>query len=88
MQTARVIGHATATVKHPSLNGFRMVLIQPLDIRNQPDEQPVIALDQLGAGRGDLVFFTSDSKYIQQMTGRKDSPIRYSIQGILDYGHD
>lgn len=65
-----------------------MVLIQPLDIRNQPDEQPVIALDQLGAGRGDLVFFTSDSKYIQQMTGRKDSPIRYSIQGILDYGHD
>lgn len=85
MQTARVIGHATSTVKHPSLNGFRMVLIQPLDIRNQPDEQPVIALDQLGAGRGDLVFFTSDSKQIQQMTGRKDSPIRYSIQGILDY---
>ncbi|MBL8814555.1 MAG: EutN/CcmL family microcompartment protein [Planctomyces sp.] len=86
MQTARVIGHATATVKHPSLNGFRMVILQPLDIQNGPDELPVIAIDHLGAGRGDLVFFTSDAKYIQQLTGRKDSPIRFSIQGIVDHG--
>jgi len=30
------------------------------------------------------VFFTSDTKYIQQLTKRKDSPIRFSVQGILD----
>ncbi len=84
MQTARVIGNVTATVKHPSFTGWRLIVLQPLDIQNQPDEFPVIAIDQLGAGRGDLVFFTSDAKYIQQLTGRKDSPIRFSVQGIVD----
>lgn len=84
MQTALVLGHVTATVKHPSLNGWKMVVLQPLDIRNKPDEFPQIAIDPLGARQGDYVFFTSDTKYIQQLTGKKDSPIRFSIQGILD----
>lgn len=84
MQTARVIGNVTTTVKHASLAGWRLLVLQPLDIRGEPDEQPVIAVDQLGAGRGDLVFFTSDAKYIQQLTGRKDSPIRFSVQGLVD----
>jgi ethanolamine utilization protein EutN len=84
MQSARVIGHVTATVKHPSLNGRKLVVLQPLDIENEPDEFPQLAIDPLGARQGDYVFFTSDTKYIQQLTGKKDSPIRFSIQGILD----
>jgi ethanolamine utilization protein EutN len=84
MQSARVIGHVTATVKHSSLNGWKLVVLQPLDIENEPDEFPQLAIDPLGARQGDYVFFTSDTKYIQQLTGKKDSPIRFSIQGILD----
>ncbi len=84
MQTARVIGHTTATVRHSSLDGWRLVILQPLDIENEPDEFPQIAIDPLGARTGDLVFFTSDVKCIQQLTGRKDSPLRFSVQGILD----
>jgi ethanolamine utilization protein EutN len=84
MQTARVIGHATATMKHPSMEGWKLVVLQPLDILGEPDEFPQLAIDPLGARRGDHVFFTSDSKYIQQLTNRKDSPIRFSVQGILD----
>ena len=78
-----VIGSATSTVKHASLNGWRLLVLQPLDIRDNPDEFPVIAIDRLGAGKGDKVFFTSDAKYIQQLTGRKDSPIRFSVQGVI-----
>lgn len=85
MQLARVIGNATATVRHGSLAGWRLLVLQPLDIRNEPDEFPVIAIDQLGAGKGDVVFFTSDAKYVQQLTGRKDSPIRFSVQGLVDH---
>ncbi|MFM7057967.1 MAG: EutN/CcmL family microcompartment protein [Planctomycetota bacterium] len=84
MQTARVLGHATATVRHDSMKGWKLVVLQPLDIRDQPDEFPQLAIDPLGARQGDHVFFTSDTKYIQQLTGRKDSPIRFSVQGILD----
>ncbi len=84
MQTARVIGNATATVRHPSLDGFRLLILQPLDIQWEADEFPVVAIDLLGARRGDLVFFTSDTKEIQRLTGRSDSPIRLSVQGIID----
>ena len=84
MQTARVIGHVTATMKHSSLDGWKLIVLQPLDIHNEPDEFPQLAIDPLGARQGDHVFFTSDGKYIQQLTGRKDSPIRFSVQGIQD----
>lgn len=84
MQLARVIGNATATIRHASLSGWKLTVLQPLDSRRQPDEFPVIALDQLGAGRGDLVFFTSDAKYAQQITGRRDVPVRFTVQGLVD----
>ncbi|MFN9717547.1 MAG: EutN/CcmL family microcompartment protein [Planctomycetota bacterium] len=84
MQTAKILGHVTATIKHSSLNGWKLVVLQPLDIDNQPDNFPQIAIDPLGARQGDHVFFTSDTKYVQELTRRKDSPIRFSVQGILD----
>jgi hypothetical protein len=34
MQTARVIGYTTATMKHPSLTGWKLVILQPLDIND------------------------------------------------------
>jgi len=84
MQIAKVLGQVTATVKHPSLNGWKLIILQPLDQQLQEDEFPQLAIDPLGASKGDLVFFTSDAKYIQRLVKRKDSPIRFSVQGILD----
>jgi ethanolamine utilization protein EutN len=84
MQTARVIGTATATIRHSSLAGWRLLVLEPLDIAGQADGSPLLAIDHLGAGRNDTVIFTSDAKYAQQVTGRRDTPIRYSIQGIVD----
>ncbi len=84
MQTARVLGHVTATVKHASLRGWRLVVLQPLNIRNEPDEFPQLALDQLGARQGDLVFFTSDTSHIREITGSNNCPARFSVQGIID----
>lgn len=84
MQTATVIGNATATVKHASLDGQRLIVLQPLNIQGQPEEFPILAIDDLGAGKGDKVFFTSDGKYVRRMVGRNDCPIRFAVQGLLD----
>lgn len=84
MQSAIVIGNATATVKHPALQGWRLIALQPLDIRDQADGFPLLAIDSLGAGKGDTVFFTSDGKNIREMVGRNDCPIRFAVQGIVD----
>lgn len=84
MQTARVIGNTHATVRHPSMDGWRLLVVQPLDINNAPDGFPLLVIDNLGAGRGDLVFFTSDGSAIRGLVGRKDCPVRFAVQGILD----
>lgn len=84
MQLALVIGHATSTIKHATLHGWRMLIVQPLDARHQPDGAPLIALDALGSGRGDRVILSSDGKAAREMTGAENSPARYSILGLAD----
>ncbi|MGB0738515.1 MAG: EutN/CcmL family microcompartment protein [Planctomycetaceae bacterium] len=84
MQKARILGHVTATVKHPSLQGWKLVVLQPLNILDEGDEFPQLALDQMGTRRGDLVFFTSDTKHIRAITGSNNCPARFSVQGIID----
>ena len=84
MQTARVIGTTHATVRHPSLDGWRLLVVLPLDIHDRPDGFPALAIDNLGASRGDRVFFTSDGNVVRELVGRNDCPVRFAVQGIMD----
>ncbi len=84
MQLAQVIGRATSTVKHPALNGWRMLLVQPLGRERTPDGEPLLAIDNLGAGRGDVVMMTSDGASVREMMGTDNTPVRWAILGIAD----
>lgn len=84
MQLGTVIGHATATIKHPSLNGWRMVIVQPLDINNQAHGDPVIAVDKLGSAEGQQVIMNSDGQAARELVGNDKSPIRWFVIGIKD----
>ncbi|MCB9764121.1 MAG: EutN/CcmL family microcompartment protein [Alphaproteobacteria bacterium] len=57
MKLARVLGNVVATVKHESLTGVRLLLIQPQDHAGRPDGEPIIAADPLQAGPGELVEY-------------------------------
>ena len=50
MQIGRVVGHAVSTVKHASMNGWRLLLVQPLLANGGEDGEPLLAIDHLGAG--------------------------------------
>jgi ethanolamine utilization protein EutN len=84
MQLAEVIGHATSTVKHPTLRGWRMLIVQPLDARQRPDGVPILAIDPLGGGRGERVIITSDGKAARKLVGAENSPIRWFVIGLAD----
>ena len=62
MQTGLVVGTATATVKHPSLTGWKLLVVQPLGPDNSPDGDPIIVGDKLGAGAGQTVIISSDGR--------------------------
>ncbi len=84
MQLACVIGNATATVKHASLAGFRLVLVQPMDQNRQPDGDPLLALDRFGPGKGQLVLLGSDGRTARAYVGCEKTPARWYVAGIVD----
>lgn len=84
MQLAIVKGRATSTVKHPSLNGRKLMICQLLGNESQPAGDPVLALDALGARAGDRVILTSDGMGLREMLGSNNSPARWWTLGIVD----
>ena len=80
MRLATIKGHVTSTVKHKSLEGWRLLIAIP----ESPDLAPQIVLDSLGAGIGQKVMISSDGSEARKMVGDKLSPARWSVMGIID----
>ncbi len=84
MLLARVEGHVTATRKHPSFAGWRLILCQPIGREGQPEAAPLVALDSLGAGLHQRVILSSDGLAARRAVGDDQSPARWMIIGIVD----
>lgn len=85
MQLARIIGTATATVKHPSLAGTRLLVVQPLMAdRRSPDGDPQLAVDTVAAGLGDVVVITSDGRLLRDLLKSDTTPARWSTIALVD----
>lgn len=57
MQIGRVIGDVVATRKDPAFHGVTLLVVQPLDAQREPQGRPLVAVDSVGAGVGEHVFF-------------------------------
>jgi ethanolamine utilization protein EutN len=85
VQLARIIGTATATVKHPSLEGTRLLVVQPLLAdRRTADGDPQLAVDTVAAGVGDVVVITSDGRLLRDVLHSEATPARWSTIALLD----
>lgn len=84
MQRAKVIGHAVATTKHPSMPGHKLLVVQPLGTGDRPDEFPILVVDGFGAGVGSVVLLTSDGRNAREITGSANTPVRYTTVGLED----
>ena len=59
MHIARVIGTVHATRKDPAVDTARMLVVQPIDATKAPAGKPLVAVDMVGAGFGEIVCFTT-----------------------------
>jgi ethanolamine utilization protein EutN len=85
MQLARIIGTATATVKHPSLSGATLLVVQPLMAdRRSPDGDPQLAVDTVAATVGDVVVITSDGRLLREILSSDTTPARWSTIALVD----
>jgi len=84
MIVARVTGDVVATVKHPALFAMKLLLVQPVTADGQATGKPVIAVDAVHAGPGDLVLVADEGNAAAQVLGRPRGPIRSVVVGIVD----
>ena len=85
MQLARVVGTATSTIKHPTLTGWKLLIVQMLQTDGRtPDGEPVVSIDTYGAGPGQTVLITSDGLGTREIMQAKNTPVRWSVMGIAD----
>ena len=72
-----------ATVKNDSLEGRKLLVVQTLDANLRPQGKPTVALDAIGAGVGELVFWCR-GKEASFPFRREDTPTDCTIIGIVD----
>ena len=80
MRLATIRGYATSTIKHASLEGWRLLLAEP----DSSDLAPQIVIDNLGAAIGQKVMISSDGSEARKMVGCELSPARWTVMGIID----
>jgi ethanolamine utilization protein EutN len=83
MQLARVIGTVVATVKNDSLEGRKLLIVQSLNKNLDAQGKPLVAIDSVGAGVGELVFWCR-GKEASFPFKREDTPTDCTIVGIVD----
>ena len=85
MYLAKVMGNATATIKHPSMEGTKLLLVMALQADGRSIEgDPILVVDKLGAGKGEMVMITSDGIGAREMLKNDKSPVRWTVLGIPD----
>lgn len=83
MELARVIGNIVSTIKDPSLTGYKLLIIQPLDHHLREVAEPLVAVDPLLAGPGDLVAWIGGREACLAMP-HELSPVDAAIVEIVD----
>ncbi len=84
MQLGRVTGTVVASTKAPGLDGVKLLIVQPLDRRQQPVGSAVVAADAVHmAGPGELVYFVAAREAAQALTDTF-VPVDHAIVGIVD----
>lgn len=86
MQLARVLGTVVATRKHESLEGVRLLVIQPQDDLGAADGDAIVAADPLQAGIGELVEWTTGREAALALPVTY-SPVDTAIVRIVDAVH-
>jgi len=84
MLIGKVVGNLVATQKNAKLEGSKLLLVQPLDLKGEPKGATVIAIDGVDAGIGDRVLLIQDGRSAQLVLGRGVAAVDAAVIGVVD----
>lgn len=80
---ARVVGKIVATRKDEKLEGVKLLIIEPLKRDGTPCGKPLVAVDSVGAGAGEIVHAVKGREASLPLP-RSGAPVDVAIVGIVD----
>ncbi len=83
MHLGRVIGTVVATTKVPSLAGYRLLVVQPVDEKGTASGTALVAVDTVSAAPGQLVFFVKGREAASALADRFN-PCDATVVGLPD----
>lgn len=83
MFLGKVIGNVWATQKYKSLDTFKLMFVQPINGENENVGEPVIAVDTVGSGPGEIIYYITASEAVIPLPVDM-APVDASIVGIVD----
>src|SRR3989338_1923597 len=83
MLFARVIGNVVCTRKDEKLVGTKLLLVQPVDLEGQSKGNPMVAIDSVGSGEGELVLIVQGSS-ARQTRQTDGNPVDCTIFAVVD----
>lgn len=84
MKIGRVGATVVSTIKHPALDGRRLLLVDLLDLEGRATGRDLIAVDAVGAGAGETVLVLDEGNGARQVLKAPEAPVRAVIVGIVD----
>jgi len=79
----KVIGNVWATQKYEALKSFKLMFVQPINSNQENIGEPIIAVDTIGAGPGETIFYITASEAVIPLPVDM-APVDASIVGIVD----
>ena len=84
MILARVVGEVVSSHKRPQFEGATLLILQPETPQGGKLGPSLLAIDSVGAGRGELVIAVLEGRAAGEALGKKHAPVDAAIVGIVD----
>ena len=84
MKLGRVIGRVVSERKHESMDGLKLLLVQPIDEARKDAGSAIVAFDLARSGEGDIVIFESGKEAAQANPNGWFNPLDAAILGVVD----
>ena len=84
MILGKVVGNVVSTIKLPVYQGYKILVVQPVNDKEEPQGESVLALDTVQAGVGDTVLVIDEGNSSRLIMNNSTAPVRTMIVGIVD----
>ncbi|MBA7625402.1 Carbon dioxide concentrating mechanism protein CcmL [subsurface metagenome] len=84
MILGKIIGNVVSTIKLPVYQGYKILVVQPVNDKQKPHGKSILALDTVQAGVGDTVLVINEGNSSRLIMNNSTAPVRTMIVGIVD----